>query len=101
MAEKVCCWLRGSYYRWSIIGLGIALFVALISSDHRFSDYGIRAAELGASEVIAPSTILAPAAAPRKLEQVETEMVVPDTVNGELVWPDPWDEIVSDRPYSY
>jgi len=96
MTKKAYRKLIAGHLQWSLVGLIIALFVAFISSDHRSVVYGVSAAESGASEVLAPSTILAPAAAPEK----SPEAVVPDTINGELVWPDPWDRITeTERPF--
>ena len=91
--------LIAGHLQWSLVGLIIALFAAFISSDYRSVVYGMPEAESVASEesgILAPSTSTAPAAAP----QTSPEAVVPDTINGELVWPDPWDQITeSDRPF--
>ena len=96
MTKKAYRKLIAGHLQWSLVGLIIALFVAFVSSDHRSVVYGVSAAESGASEVLAPSTSIAPAAAPI----MPPEAVVPDTINGELVWPDPWDQITdTERPF--
>jgi hypothetical protein len=93
------------HLQWSAIGLFIALAVAFVASDHRFVVYGVPAAESAVSEVTgihAPATSFAPAfrlrsvttSAPGSLTPRGIE-VVPDTINGELVWPDPWDKITN------
>jgi len=56
----------------------------------------VPAAKSGVSGDLAPATSSAPAAAP----ETTPEAVVPDTINGELVWPDLWDKITdTDRPF--
>lgn len=93
MTKKAYRRLIAGHLEWSIIGLIIALFVAFITSDHRSVVYGVPAAESGASR--APTS-----AAPASARQMSLEAVIPDTINGELVWPDPWDRITdSDRPF--
>jgi hypothetical protein len=85
------------HLQWSVIGLFIALAVAFVASDHRFVVYGVPAAESAVSEVTgihAPATSFAPASAPGSLTPRGIE-VVPDMINGELVWPDPWDKITN------
>ena len=81
--------LLGGYLQWSVIGLAIALFVAFAASDSRSVVSGELAAEADESEV---SGILEASVSPNVLSQ----KVIPDTVNGSLVWPDPWDRIVTD-----
>jgi hypothetical protein len=104
MTKKTYRRLVVGYLQWSIIGLIIALFVAFITSDHRSVVYGVPAAESSVAGVSGdpaplplasplPSAVTAPASAPK----VSTEKVVPDTINGQLFWPDPWDQI-SDIP---
>jgi hypothetical protein len=96
MTKKTYRRLVVGYLQWSIIGLIIALFVAFISSDPRSVVYGVPAAGSAASGDLALPTSTAPASAPIK----PPEAVAPDTINGELVWPDPWDRITnSDRPF--
>jgi|GEM_PF-5275690 hypothetical protein len=82
MTKKAYRKLIAGHLQWSVIGLIIALFVAFIASDHRTMVYGIPAPN-------APPPSTAPAAAP----QNQLEPVIPDTIDGELVWPDPWDQI--------
>ncbi|MGK0451018.1 MAG: hypothetical protein ACJAXE_001682 [Neolewinella sp.] len=96
MTKKAYRKLIAGHLQWSVIGLIIALFVAYVSSDHRSVIYGVPAAESVVSKDLAPATSIAPAAAPEK----SPEAVVPDTINGELVWPDPWDRITeNERPF--
>jgi hypothetical protein len=87
MTKKVYRKLIIGHLQWSMIGLTIALFVAFIGSDYRSVVYGVSVAESEESEV---SEILAPVAEPKGLLRV-----VPGTTNGKLVWPDPWDQIVT------
>ena len=85
---------------WSVIGLIIAVSIAFLSSASWLKTDEAPATEPSVAEVptrIAPPTSPAPAAAPVSVPSVpdeEGEMVVPDTINGELVWPDPWDQII-------
>lgn len=89
MTKKTYGLLVVNHLQWSVIGLFVALSVAFISLDYGVVVYGAPAAESAVSEILAPLSPPAPAAAPQK----PAESVVPDTINGELVWPDPWDEI--------
>jgi hypothetical protein len=86
MTKKAYRKLIAGHLQWSMIGLIVALFVAFISSDHRTMVYG-------ESPSIAPPTSIAPAAAPSPLTPKGGTPVIPDTVDGKLVWPDPWDQI--------
>jgi len=96
MTKKAYRMLIAKHLQWSLLGLIIALFVAFVSSDRRSVVYGVPAAESGVSKDLAPATLLTPAAAP----QTPPEAVAPDTINGELVWPDPWDQITdTERPF--
>ena len=99
MTKKAYRKLIVGHLQWSIIGLIIALFVAFVSSDHRSVVYGVPAAESAASEILAPLTLPAPAVAPSPPAPKGGGMV-PDTINEELVWPDPWDRITeTERPF--
>lgn len=96
MTKKTYRKLIAGHLQWSLIGLIIALFIAFVSSDHRSVVYGVPAAESSVTEVSgipAPLPFPSPASAPKE----SVHKVVPDTINGELVWPDPWDQI-SDIP---
>lgn len=103
MTKKNYRKLIAGHLQWSLVGLIIALFVAFVTSDHRAVVYGspltpkrgntLPAVESAASEVLAPLAPPAPAAPP----QISPEAVVPDTINGELVWPDPWDQIEGNK----
>jgi len=84
MTKKAYRKLVTGHLQWSLIGLIIAFFVAFITSDHRGVVYGVPA-----TEFIALPISTAPAAAPPK----QLEPVIPDTIHGKLVWPDPWDQI--------
>lgn len=96
MTKKAYRKLIAGHLQWSLVGLIIALLVAFISSDYRSVVYGVPAAESVVSKDLAPATSSAPAAAP----ETTPEAVVPDTINGELVWPDPWDQITdTNRPF--
>lgn len=109
MTKKAYRMLIAKHLQWSLVGLIIALFVAFVSSDHRSVVYGVPPAKSGVSKDLAPATSTAstpiesggltsvsPAAALIKPPQA----VVPDTINGELVWPDPWDQITeTERPF--
>lgn len=100
MTKKAYRKMIAGHLRWSLIGLIITFFVAFITSDHRSVVYGVPAAEssvTGVSSVPAPLPSMAPASAPSPLTPKGGMLVVPDTINGELVWPDPWDQI-SDSP---
>jgi hypothetical protein len=100
MTKKAYNKLIVGYLQWSIIGLTIALFVAFITSDNRSVVYGVPAAEsslTGVSGVPAPLPSIAPASAPK----VSAKPMVPDTINGELVWPDPWDKITDSSLRNY
>jgi len=97
MTKKAYRKLIAGHLQWSLVGLIIALFVAFISSDHRSVIYGVPAAESGVSKDLAPATSSAPAAAP----ETSPAVVVPDTINGELVWPDPWDQITKPSLRNY
>jgi hypothetical protein len=96
MTKKAYRKLIVGHLQWSIIGLIIALFVAFITSDHRSVVYGVPAAESSMSGVSGVPAFL-PSTAPASAPKVSAKKVVPDTINGELVWPDPWDQI-SDTP---
>jgi hypothetical protein len=107
MTKKAYRRLIAGHLQLSILSLIIALFVAFITSDHRSVVYGVPAAEssvTGVSNVPAPLPSTAPvrqaqgppASAPSP-PAPKGGALVPDTVNGELVWPDPWDQI-SDIP---
>lgn len=107
MTKKSYRKLIAGHLQWSLVGLIIALFVAFVSSDHRAVVYGIPLAPNGRTDLPGvssvpvpqplasplPSAVTAPASAPK----VSVKKVVPDTINGELIWPDPWDRI-SDTP---
>lgn len=97
MTKKAYRKLIAGHLQWSLVGLIIALLVAFISSDYRSVVYGVPAAESGVSKDLAPATSIAPAAAPIKPPQA----LVPDTINGELVWPDPWDQITDTERLFY
>ena len=99
MTKKAYRKLIAGHLQWSLVGLIIALFVAFVSSDHRSVVYGVPAAESGVSRDLALPTVLAPASSPSP-PAPKGGAVVPDTINGELVWPDPWDRITdTNRPY--
>lgn len=92
MTNKAYRKLIAGHLQWSIIGLIIALTVAFVTSDHRSVVYGVPAVEssgTGVSGILASPPYIAPASAPEKTAKA----VVPDTINGVLVWPDPWDQI--------
>lgn len=92
MTKKAYRKLVISYLQWSVIGLIVALTIAFVSSDHRSVVYGVPGVgSVDEVTVAAPasSTYSAPATAPEKVP----EAVIPDTVNGVLIWPDPWDQI--------
>jgi hypothetical protein len=86
------------YDPWHAIN---ALFVAYVRSDHRsvVSD-GLIEASTG-PESPAISTSVVPASAPSPLTPKGGIKVVPDTINGELIWPDPWDKITEYSQRSY
>ena len=100
MTKKTDRKLIAGHLQGSIVGVIVALTIGLATSDNWSVIDGKAAAESsrsGVSGVSAPPTFpastsapgLSPAAAPPKTPA----RVVPDTVNGELVWPDPWDQI--------
>jgi hypothetical protein len=100
MTKKAYNKLIAGHLKWSLVGLTIALFVAFATSDHRLVVYGVPAAESSVtefSEILAPPTFFAPASAPK----VSAEKIVPDTMTGELVWPDPWDKITEPSLRNY
>lgn len=104
MTKKNYRKLIAGHLQWSLVGLIIALFVAFISSDHRYVVYGVPATESAASGVLASPTSTSPVlrlrSATTAAPQTSPEAVVPDTINGELVWSDPWDQITEpDRPF--
>lgn len=76
--------LLTGYRGWALLGLVIAVGAGVLQVY----------LEPAEQVFIAPSTHIAPAAAPKETPAKLLEKVVPDTVNGELVWPDPWDQIV-------
>jgi hypothetical protein len=92
MTKKAYNKLIAGHLQWSIIGVFLALLIAFATSDHRSVVYGVPAAESSVTEVSgvpAPLPFPAPASAPK----VSVKQTVPDTVNGVLLWPDPWDQI--------
>jgi hypothetical protein len=103
MTKKAYRKLIAGHLQWSVLGLFIALVVAFITSDHRTVVYGGTGAVSGVStvsEVPAP-TSSAPASAPSPLTPKGGIKMVPDTINGELVWPDPWDKITDSPVRNY
>lgn len=100
MTKKAYRKLIAGHLQWSLVGLIIALFVAFISSDHRSVVYGMPAADSGMVKGLAFPPFTAPATAPGSTLTPKEGIVIPDTVNGVLVWPDPWDQITdTDRPF--
>lgn len=97
MTKKAYRKMIAGHLQWSLVGLVVAMFVAFISSDHRLVVYGIPGSGTEALESIAPLTSTAPASAPEKLYVP----VVPDTIDGALVWPDPWDKITGYPQLNY
>lgn len=99
---------RGNRFRvWSLLGVGLALAVAALAGGGggaREGDRsGVEAVEVDGPGAVsgraatggglAPATYFAPASAPNG-----ATAVVPDTVDGEVIWPDPWDEIIAPAP---
>ena len=83
MTKKAYNKLIAGHLQWSLVGLIVALFVAFVSSDHRLVVYG---------------SPLAPKGSP---PAPKGGAVAPDTINGELVWPDPWDRITETERLFY
>lgn len=92
MTKKAYKKMVVGHLQWSMIGMIIALVVAFVSSDHRSVVYGVPAAETSVA-VVSGDTAPLPFPAPASAPKVSVKQTVSDTVNGVLVWPDPWDQI--------
>lgn len=108
MIKRAIRKLIAGHLQWSLFGLVFALFVGFICSDYRFVVSGSPAADSEVSKVLAyPASMAprlerdrAPAFAPRSHLIPKGGVVIPDTVNGVLVWPDPWHQITDpDLPF--
>lgn len=92
------------YLQWSVIGLVIALVTVFVNSDYRTVVYGVPVTKASMTEALGVPASLpytAPASAAKEAKKRGVDTTVPDTINGELVWPDPWGAIKSSSGADY